>query len=92
MSPIIQLISLLLVVIVLGVIGYAVYGIIQSIISSGHTRLNERNVTLSSSGATIGVKKRDREDYVDASQKVLVDAWNKSRTEGYKSWLWGKKD
>lgn len=90
MHVLVQLFLILVTVVVVSVLGLVIYNTIQQILTGASSKLAERNVNLSSKGATIGVKKRDREDYMDSTQAVLVDAWEKSKTTGYKSWLWSK--
>ena len=87
MNLFLQLILILLALIVLGAVALVIKNIITTILNQSHAKLKDRNVSISKSGAKIGVKARDREDYLDSTQKVLVDAWNKSSTEGYKSWF-----
>lgn len=64
------------------VLGLFIYRTVSAVLTQSQRELSARNVNVSRSGATIGVKSVDREKYLDSTQRVLADAWNKSEATG----------
>lgn len=106
MNLVIQCIAILLGIGVIGVVALVVYQILTDIVYEVNEKLRAKNVTVSSTGVKVGIKKRDRERYLDSVQRQFVSAWNKSQTlgesslshryvlidTGYQgSWLFGSK-
>lgn len=82
MNLLIQLALMLVTAVVVGGVGYLVYVIATDILNQTQQKLQKHNVAVSSSGAAIGVKSKNREKYVDGMQKNFVSAWEKSQTLG----------
>lgn len=89
MNLLLQIFLLLIVAVVLGGIALLVFSIASSVSADAKDRLAKRNVSLSSTGATVGVKGKSRDKYLADTQRVAYGAWRTGETKGYRSWLWG---
>jgi beta-lactam-binding protein with PASTA domain len=69
MQSLIPLILLLVAVIVLCVIGYIAYGIVQEVSKNTRSKMEKKNVMFTKDGLKVGVKELSEEDYVDRSQR-----------------------
>ncbi|KAF7121575.1 hypothetical protein CNMCM5793_009045 [Aspergillus hiratsukae] len=88
MQSLIPLILLLIAVIVLSVVGYIAYGIVQEVSKNTRSKMEKKNVMFTRDGMKVGVKELSEEDYVDRSQSILVNVWNHTSFPAYKSRLW----
>ncbi|PYI07453.1 hypothetical protein BO78DRAFT_469088 [Aspergillus sclerotiicarbonarius CBS 121057] len=75
------------VLLVLGVIAYIVYSIVQDVTRNTRSKMEEKNVVFSRDGLKVGVKLED-EEVQDRSQSLLVSMWNHTAFPAYKSRIW----
>ncbi|KAL2854352.1 hypothetical protein BJY01DRAFT_243682 [Aspergillus pseudoustus] len=87
-NRLIPLAILLLVVVVLAVVGFIAYSIIQEVSNKTKTKMEKRNVMFTKDGMKVGVREVKEEEYVDRSQSILVNMWNHTSFPAYKSRLW----
>ncbi|KAJ1325570.1 hypothetical protein MN608_08764 [Microdochium nivale] len=79
MSKLGQILPLVIALVVLGVIGFVVYGVVQSASKIGEQaeeRMAKHNMVFTKDGMKVGVKHIENEQYVDKTQSYLVKAWN----------------
>ncbi|EPS45898.1 hypothetical protein H072_124 [Dactylellina haptotyla CBS 200.50] len=77
---------------VIGVVLYLTYKTVLSVSSDVYSRLDHGGVKLSKTGADVELKGLSYEKYRDATQKIVVSAWNNAETKDYKSRLFSSKD
>lgn len=82
MNVLFQLLLILIAVIVAAFVGLVVYETICAILNETRDKLASHNVNVSATGASIGVKQKDRSRVLDSTQRQFVGAWNKSQTLG----------
>ncbi|GKZ30398.1 hypothetical protein AbraIFM66950_008968 [Aspergillus brasiliensis] len=88
MTRLYPLFILLFVLLILSIIFYVTYSIIQDVKRNTRSKMEKKNVTFSRDGVTVGVKELKDEDYLDRSQSILVNMWNHTSFPAYKSRLW----
>ncbi|RKF71105.1 hypothetical protein GcM3_108016 [Golovinomyces cichoracearum] len=79
LSKILPLLVLLFAVVVFTFISYHLYLTIQKIFSTTSEKMQTKNIFFSKDGMKVGIKELKNEKYVDASQSILVKAWNLSK-------------
>lgn len=82
MNILLQLFLILLSVAFFLFLGLTVLRIISDILTETRQKLARHNVSIDATGASIGVKSKNRETLVDGMQRQFVGAWNKSQTLG----------
>ncbi|KAL4772136.1 hypothetical protein BDW60DRAFT_188215 [Aspergillus nidulans var. acristatus] len=87
-NRLIPLVVLFIVVVVLAVIGFVAYSIIQEVSDKTRSKMEKRNVMFTKDGMKVGVREVGEEEYVDRSQSILVNIWNHTSFPAYKSRLW----
>ncbi|EFX00893.1 hypothetical protein CMQ_1974 [Grosmannia clavigera kw1407] len=58
-------------------VGYQIYLSVKNIRTQATKNIGNKNITFTKDGMRVGVKHLDSEHYVDVTQRVFVDAWNK---------------
>ncbi|KXJ90602.1 hypothetical protein Micbo1qcDRAFT_71465 [Microdochium bolleyi] len=79
MGKIGQILPLVIALVVLGVIGFIVYEVLQTANKIGEKAdksMAKRNMVFTKDGMKVGVKHIENEKYVDKTQSYLVKAWN----------------
>jgi hypothetical protein len=64
---------LIVVVIVIAVVGFIAYSIIQEVSNKTKTKMEKRNVMFTKDGMKVGVREVKEEEYVDRSQRYTWD-------------------
>ncbi|KAF7172307.1 hypothetical protein CNMCM5623_004546 [Aspergillus felis] len=88
MHSLVPLFILLVAVVILSIIGYIAYSIVQEVSKNTRSKMEKKNVMFTKDGIKVGVKELSEEDYVDRSQSILVNIWNHTSFPAYKSRLW----
>lgn len=71
-QSIVPLIILLIAVVVLSVVGYIAYSIVQEVSKTTRSKMEKKNVMFTRDGMKVGVKELSDEAYVDRSQRWVV--------------------
>lgn len=79
-GQIIPLVVLFAVIGGLGFVGYQIYLSVTKIQEQASKNIGNKNFTFTKDGMRVNVKEVKNENYVDATQKVLVDVWNQHAT------------
>ncbi|KAL2810702.1 hypothetical protein BJX63DRAFT_434087 [Aspergillus granulosus] len=87
-NRLVPLAIVLVLAIVLAVVGFIAYSIIQEVSNKTKTKMEKRNVMFTKDGMKVGVREVNEEEYVDRSQSILVNMWNHTSFPAYKSRLW----
>lgn len=61
----------------IGFLGYHIYLGVNNIRAQATKNIGDKNITFTKDGMRVGVKHIDSEKYVDATQRVFVDVWNR---------------
>ncbi len=80
-QPCSQLLPLLILFVILGAIafvGYQIYLSITKIQAQASKNIGKNNIVVTKDGMRVGVKHVENEKYVDATQRILVKAWELS--------------
>ncbi|EPE03656.1 hypothetical protein F503_01914 [Ophiostoma piceae UAMH 11346] len=75
-GQIVPLVVLFAVIGGLGFVGYQIYLSVTKIQEQATKNIGNKNFTFTKDGMRVNVKEVKNENYVDATQKVLVDVWN----------------
>ncbi|KAH6890962.1 hypothetical protein B0T10DRAFT_560236 [Thelonectria olida] len=78
-STISQVLPLIIVFVIIGVVawvGYQIYLSVAKIQETASERMSKKNLVFTKDGMRVGIKQRNTENYVDATQSWVVKAWN----------------
>ncbi|KAJ9297781.1 hypothetical protein DTO271G3_4002 [Paecilomyces variotii] len=89
LKNLVPLLILFVVIGVIAVVGFIVYGIIQEVTNQTRAKMEKKHIMFNKDGLKVEVKELTDEDYRDRSQSVLVNMWNQTSFPAYKSRLWG---
>ena len=89
MNIVLQLILILAALVLFAVVGYVVYDIVTQVQRAATDKLQSSSISLSTTGAKIGVKGKSRDRYLADTQSLVYRGWTTGETRGYRSWLWG---
>ncbi|ORY79497.1 hypothetical protein BCR37DRAFT_394219 [Protomyces lactucae-debilis] len=85
MAVFMELIVVSIILVVCLALGRVFWVVMQDVMTQTQDKLQKKNINVSTSGATVGVKGRSQERVADSTQKYLVEAWGNSETKGYSS-------
>jgi len=83
-SNVIQFLVLVVVLAVLGVVGFVAYSIANEVKNKTKEKLEKKNVSFSKEGMKVAVKPVSQEQQESQAQSVLTKVWSNASTPNYK--------
>lgn len=70
-ASLVPLVILFVVILILAVVGFIAYSIVQEVSNNTREKMEKRNVMFTKDGMTVGVRELKDEDYKDRSQRLV---------------------